>query len=97
MSHSCTVLEWHRTNVIPGESEVILSWDIPEDAESSLYRFGHKGYHRTILHGNFYYEGWSNEFTVGGSDRMMKQHAKNDASLAGKPWDSFTSFYALNM
>merc|ERR1711970_1051580 len=90
-----TVLEWHRTNVILGESEVILSWDIPEDAEPGLYRFGHKGYHRTILHGNFYYEGWSNEFTVGGSDRTMKLPMKNEASLARKPWDSFISFFGF--
>merc|ERR1711970_598333 len=90
-----TMLEWHRTNVILGESEVILSWDIPEDVESGLYRFGHRGYHRTILHGNFYYEGWSNEFTVGGSDRTMKLPMKNEASLARKPWDSFISFFGF--
>jgi len=92
-----TVLQWDRTNVILGESEVILSWDIPEDVESGLYRFGHKGYHRTILHGNFYYEGWSNEFTVGGSDGRMRLPVKSDATLARKPWDSFTSFFGLNM
>lgn len=92
-----TLLEWHRTNVILGESEVELSWDIPEDVTEGLYRFGHKGYHHTIIRGNYYYEGWSNEFLVGESARDMKLPVKNDATLARKPWDSLTTFFGLNM
>lgn len=92
-----TLLEWHRTNVILGESEVALSWDIPEDAVEGLYRFGHKGYHHTILRGNFYYEGWSKEFTVGENIRNMKLPLKNDATLARKPWESISTFFGLNM
>jgi len=92
-----TLLEWRRTNVILGESEVELSWDIPEDTPEGLYRFGHKGYHHTIIRGNFYYEGWSNEFKVGEGVRDMKLPVKNDATLARKPWDVLTSFLGLSM
>eukprot|EP00091_Calanus_sinicus_P009610 TRINITY_DN2241_c0_g1_i5.p1 TRINITY_DN2241_c0_g1~~TRINITY_DN2241_c0_g1_i5.p1 ORF type:complete len:304 (-),score=88.32 TRINITY_DN2241_c0_g1_i5:128-1039(-) len=92
-----TLLEWHRTNVILGESEVTLSWDIPSDAVEGVYRFGHKGYYHTIIRGNFFYEGWSNEFTVGENARNMKLPLKNDATLARKPWDSISTFFGLNM
>jgi len=92
-----TLLEWHRTNVILGESEVECSWDIPEDTPEGMYRFGHKGYHHTIIRGNFYYEGWSNEFMVGEGLRDMKLPVKNDATLARKPWDVLTSFLGLSM
>jgi len=92
-----TLLEWHRTNVILGESEVVCSWDIPEDTPEGLYRFGHKGYHHTIIRGNFYYEGWSNEFMVGEGLRDLKLPVKNDATLARKPWDVLTSFLGLSM
>lgn len=92
-----TLLEWHRTNIILGESEVILSWDIPEDAVEGLYRFGHQGYHHTILRGNFFYEGWSEEFRVGESAQDIKLPMKNDATLARKPWDSISKFLGLNM
>jgi neutral ceramidase len=90
-----TLLEWRRTNVILGESEVSLSWDIPQDAVEGLYRFGHKGYHHTILRGNFYYEGWSSEFLVGKGVRDTK--LASDATLARKPWDTLTAFFGLNM
>merc|ERR1712142_472993 len=59
-----TRLEWHRTNVILGESEVTVHWEIPLDVEDGTYRIGHKGYWHTILRGNSYYEGWTQPFTV---------------------------------
>jgi len=91
-----TLLEWHRTNVILGESEVSVSWDIPLDTEEGLYRLGHKGYHHTIIRGNFYYEGWSNEFQVVKADRK-NQPVKSDATIALSPWDTLYSFLGLSM
>jgi len=90
-----TILEWHRTNVILGESEVVLSWDIPEDVEEGLYRFGHKGYHHTIVRGNYPYEGWSNEFNV--SKRFKKRLSTNEGTRVKNPWSSISSFFGLNM
>ena len=31
-------IEWHRTNVILGESEVTVHWEIPLDVEDGTYR-----------------------------------------------------------
>merc|ERR1719244_1085070 len=59
-----TRLEWHRTNVILGESEVTVHWELPMDVEEGTYRIGHKGYWHTIIRGNSYYEGWTQPFTV---------------------------------
>lgn len=32
--------EWERTNIILGESEVTIHWDIPDDMEPGTYRIG---------------------------------------------------------
>ena len=55
---------WKRTNVILGESEVTVSWEIPDNVQGGVYRLGHRGYWHTIIRGNIYYEGWSEPFTV---------------------------------
>ena len=43
-----TRLVWTRTNVILGESEVTVTWDIPPDW-SGVFRIGHMGYWHTII------------------------------------------------
>jgi len=81
-----TKIEWHRTNVILGESEVTISVDIPADQGSEgVYRIGHMGYWHSILRGNTYYEGWSQPFTVLSSKKVWNNvkdrntvHAQNN-------------------
>jgi len=81
-----TKIEWHRTNVILGESEVTISVDIPADQDSEgVYRIGHMGYWHSILRGNTYYEGWSQPFTVLSSKKVWNNvkdrntvHAQNN-------------------
>ena len=34
------ISEWKRTNIILGESEVLITWDIPDDMEPGTYRIG---------------------------------------------------------
>merc|ERR1719500_867173 len=67
-----TKLVWKRTNVILGESEVTVLWDLPDNVEPGLYRIGHRGYWHTIIRGNIYYEGWSQTFTVTNPDRTQQ-------------------------
>lgn len=40
MAWGMTISEWHRTNIILGESEVTIHWDIPHDIEPGTYRIG---------------------------------------------------------
>lgn len=87
-----TRMEWHRTNVILGESEVTIHWDIPEEMEPGTYRIGHMGYHHTILRGNIYYEGWSHSFTVQPSSKRRVTKNKYKHQLPGvKPSSSSAS------
>eukprot|EP00088_Acartia_fossae_P019247 TRINITY_DN21220_c0_g1_i4.p1 TRINITY_DN21220_c0_g1~~TRINITY_DN21220_c0_g1_i4.p1 ORF type:complete len:687 (+),score=151.03 TRINITY_DN21220_c0_g1_i4:252-2063(+) len=63
-----TRLYWERTNVILGESEVTVIWEIPEDALNGEYRIIHKGYYKSIIRGLTPYLGVSKTFLVGLSD-----------------------------
>ena len=60
---------WKRTNVILGESEVTVVWEVPDNVEAGVYRLGHRGYWHTIIRGNIYYEGWSQSFNVEANSR----------------------------
>ena len=41
-------LQWIRTNVVLGESEVVVTWDVPETAVEGTYRIKHFGYYRYL-------------------------------------------------
>ncbi|OAD57342.1 Neutral ceramidase [Eufriesea mexicana] len=57
-----TKFEWQRTSVILGASQVIITWQVPEDIKDGEYRIRHNGYYRYILGGVFPYYGVSNHF-----------------------------------
>ncbi|XP_017756757.1 PREDICTED: neutral ceramidase isoform X2 [Eufriesea mexicana] len=59
-----TKFEWQRTSVILGASQVIITWQVPEDIKDGEYRIRHNGYYRYILGGVFPYYGVSNHFQV---------------------------------
>ena len=63
---------WKRTNVILGESEVTVLWELPDNVQPGIYRIGHRGYWHTIIRGNIYYEGWSQPFTVTNPERTRQ-------------------------
>ena len=52
-----------RTNVILGESEVTIEWEVPEDTVNGTYRIMHQGYHKDLL-GKYFYSGYTNNFQV---------------------------------
>ena len=52
-----------RTNVILGESEVSIEWEVPENALNGTYRIMHQGYHKDIFNKHFY-SGYSDSFDV---------------------------------
>ena len=41
-------MQWIRTNVVLGESEVVVTWDVPETAVEGTYRIKHFGYYRYL-------------------------------------------------
>jgi len=106
-----TRLEWHRTNVILGESEVTVHWEIPLDVEDGTYRIGHKGYWHTILRGNSYYEGWTQPFTVTKAQNkgvighlnkisnkisnVGSKPVKNSASMLFNPFEFLSRLFTL--
>ncbi len=58
-------LEWIRTNVILGESEVEVRWEVPLSQEAGTYRIGHQGTHKTLLGDTpKFYSGYTNSFIV---------------------------------
>jgi len=65
-----TKIEWLRTNAILGESEVTVSWDIPENTPTGYYRITHQGFYKTLVKGTFPYEGSSRTFTVGPAESL---------------------------
>ena len=84
---------WKRTNVILGESEVTVLWDLPDNVEPGLYRIGHRGYWHTIIRGNIYYEGWSQPFTVTNSDRTQQNPAvANSGNSLQSPLSLFSQW-----
>jgi len=60
-----TKLHWLRTNVILGESQVTVEWEIPDTAVEGTYRIVHQGYYKHILRGLTPYHGMSDPFPVG--------------------------------
>ena len=52
-----------RTNVILGESEVTIEWEVPEDTVNGTYRIMHQGYHKDLL-GKYFYSGYTNNLQV---------------------------------
>jgi len=58
-----TKMHWTRTNVILGESEVTIEWEVPEDTLNGTYRIMHQGYHKDLL-GKYFYSGYTNNFQV---------------------------------
>jgi len=59
-----TKMVWTRTNVITGESNVQVIWEVPLDAVPGNYRLGHKGFAKSLTRGIRPYEGWSATFQV---------------------------------
>jgi len=59
-----TKLLWTRTNVVTGESNVQVIWEVPMDAIPGTYRLGHRGFHKSLTRGIKPYEGWSRTFQV---------------------------------
>ena len=45
-----TQIEWHRTNVVLGESKVEIRWAIPVDTSPGSYRIRHVGYYLSLIH-----------------------------------------------
>lgn len=59
-----TKFYWLRTNRILGESEAIITWDIPKDADPGVYRIRHFGVSKNLLQRLHPYVGISNSFKV---------------------------------
>ncbi|XP_037044481.1 neutral ceramidase-like [Bradysia coprophila] len=64
-----TKFVWERTNQVLAHSTVTVTWDIPENADSGLYRIRHFGTSRDILGRFTSYVGTSNTFTVNNGGR----------------------------
>jgi len=64
-----TRLHWHRTNVLMGESEVTITWDVTDETPHGEYRIVHQGHYKHILRGITAYEGASRTFTVGPANK----------------------------
>ncbi|KAK9294787.1 hypothetical protein QLX08_010723 [Tetragonisca angustula] len=64
-----TKFEWQRMSMVLGSSQVIITWQVPENIKPGEYRIRHNGYYRYILGGIFPYYGVSNHFQIlpGGS------------------------------
>ncbi|KAI9655250.1 MAG: hypothetical protein M1831_004960 [Alyxoria varia] len=59
------IYRWRRTNGVTGTSEVTLTWEIPEDTRSGLYRFLYNGDSKTIGSGKISpFNGSSSSFLV---------------------------------
>ena len=74
-----------------GESEVTVSWDVPAGA-AGQYRLGHRGYHHTIIRGNFYYEGWSEPFLVSAEAGQAASPVRSAATLS-RPWSFLADWW----
>ncbi|XP_040061701.1 neutral ceramidase [Ixodes scapularis] len=59
-----TKFYWRRTAPIFGQSQVTVTWDIPDDAEPGTYRIRHFGHSRNLLQMVSPYEGTSGRFKV---------------------------------
>ncbi|KOX71112.1 Neutral ceramidase [Melipona quadrifasciata] len=57
-----TKFEWQRMSMVLGSSQVIITWQVPENIKPGEYRIRHNGYYRYILGGIFPYYGVSNHF-----------------------------------
>lgn len=55
---------WERTNTLFGESRVIITWDLPADCQSGVYRIRHYGAHKSLLQSIGHYSGKSSPFKV---------------------------------
>lgn len=55
---------WERTSIVLGHSQFDIFWDIPETAETGIYRIRHFGSARHIFGGVFQYEGKTRTFSV---------------------------------
>lgn len=90
-----TKLEWVRTNVVLGESEVIITWDIPLDMEEGSYRIRHMGYYKDMISGIHPYEGSSELFEVISSSRRWwfgRNPVRAQAPKKSSPFDHFNKF-----
>merc|ERR1712142_1231773 len=80
-----TKLHWKRTNVILGESIVIIEWEIPEDVELGTYRIRHQGYSKNMIKKTFY-SGTTQQFSVSlQSANQNSQNVADKADLLGNP------------
>ncbi|KAG4070920.1 hypothetical protein HA402_001357 [Bradysia odoriphaga] len=78
-----TKFVWERTNQVLAHSTVTVTWDIPENADSGLYRIRHFGTSRDILGRFTSYVGTSNTFTVNNGGRR-KFHSSIPNKFAHK-------------
>jgi len=88
-----TKLYWERTNVLLGESEVTVVWDIPTDAPEGEYRIRHMGYYKHILRGITEYMGMTDIFLVGNDVRIEKA----EVEVVEKVVDPLKRFWNLFM
>merc|ERR1719259_1256028 len=79
-----TRLHWKRTNVILGESEVTVTWEVPPGTPNGNYRILHRGYYKHILRGLTPYQGVSNTFTVGLVDSRKPRKPVDEVNLVDK-------------
>jgi len=91
-----TKLEWVRTNVLSGESNVIVTWDIPYNTPEGTYRLGHRGYHKNIVKGILPYSGYSNTFQVSNSVQVNIEEDV-DAGFFGNVFSFIERFFKLKI
>lgn len=71
-----TKFQWQRTSVVLGSSQVIITWQVPQDIKQGEYRIRHNGYYRYILGGVFPYYGVSNHFQVVVSNKTFASYSQ---------------------
>lgn len=59
-----TIYRWKRHSVVLGTSRSIISWIIPQDIQSGVYRIKHNGAYKKVTGDIIQYEGYSKEFRV---------------------------------
>ncbi|XP_077863814.1 putative neutral ceramidase C [Saccoglossus kowalevskii] len=60
----CTRYEWIRKNILLGESDATIYWDIPSNAKPGSYRIQHSAYAKHVLGGIKQFLGTSSVFEV---------------------------------
>lgn len=88
-----TRLQWERTNIVLGESEVTITWDIPQDIQEGSYRIRHMGYYRNAISGIHPYEGSSEVFEVSSNPFQRVRKPSSVQAPKWKPFDQFNKFF----